>query len=258
MILRALLCLILLASPQFLAYAGEEESPAGFSGEASLEAVTRYVWRAIPQSRAWAWQPNATLGYGSFYFNYFANYSNDDGPQYHKFTESDFALGWEGEVGKWTLSPSITAYTFPNTGNGGVTEIGGRVAYQFGFAKAFTSHYLSLAKTSASGGYYADFGLAYETELASEWKFSSSLALGISSPNFNNFNFGAQANQWAFEGVTLDFSAPYHFTKAFFAKPHLAASSLLNSTLKTALASGKNGLNKPNNFVAGFTLGADF
>ena len=251
---------LLLGISIFLAFTNmaPAEEAAGFKASAEIEPVSSFVWRAIPQGKRFATQGTATIGYGGLSGGVLGNYSTENDRTKNTLSEVDYFVSYEVNYENWVFEPGYTYYTLPNTIWGTFSEVGGRVSYKMNPFKVYTSHYVSFGSSAVQGGYYGDVGVGYETEFMPKWKFESTVSLGFSSPMFNNFNYGPASKIWALDGVVLEMQAPYSVTENFYLKPHVLLTDIITNTLRSNLATGRGGVNRPANAVFGLAVGYKF
>ncbi|OGW26023.1 MAG: hypothetical protein A2X59_08015 [Nitrospirae bacterium GWC2_42_7] len=81
-----------------------------FSGFASVDTMSNYVWRGIKLSNSWVLQPSVGISYGDFSANVWANFDKDAAG--HNLTETDFTVSYSKSLGNFKLGGGYILYTF--------------------------------------------------------------------------------------------------------------------------------------------------
>jgi uncharacterized protein (TIGR02001 family) len=102
--ITAMVLAAVLTVAAFAAVAAAEDSK--FSGYASVDVMSNYVWRGIKSSPNMAIQPSVGIGYGAFSTNLWANYDTKT----DKHTETDLTLDYGMSFNKLSVNVGYIYY----------------------------------------------------------------------------------------------------------------------------------------------------
>jgi hypothetical protein len=185
---------------------------SGMGGE--IACYSRYVSRGIAFSDGPVLQPSAWAAFDDFSLSFFGNYLLTDENERGRFNEADFSLSWNREWEDFTIEPSLSLYTYPNTTDATQYETGLILAYDLDpwMLSAFNS--VTFAR-GEKASYYGELALSHTLDLSDELSFTTELAFSWPSPALTiegKFSYELTDN------LSLFFHAGYGVAKSNIAK----------------------------------------
>ena len=218
---------ILVVAASFAAAAEEASepstaSPGKFSGEASVDVLSDYVWRGKICNGNPVWQPSATLAYeygdfGKVSANVWASMdlthrrgTMNASRQACGIQELDYTLAYANSFGPVDVEIGHIWYSFPY-GNGRSTEeLYGTVAYNNPIVTPSLSAYWDYLDTAGNdvSAVYATFALSHEFEPADKLTVTPSAALSAANHAYTGSSGGTELTD-----LTLGVAASYAVTE---------------------------------------------
>src|SRR5258707_12575800 len=152
--------------------AADEAEPAkALSGGAECDVSSRYMWRGLALSQGAVAQPSVWLTHSAFTLTLWGSGALDarDPSGFH---ELDPSIGYERDLGGWSLKPSVYWYRYPGAADPGSTEMELVVSRGIkGSIRAFARQTVDVgAYSGASSG---AFGLSRESEAEGRWTWTA-------------------------------------------------------------------------------------
>jgi hypothetical protein len=244
-----ILAVVIMVSISSIAYA-EGSAPAEapkLSGSASVDVMSRYVWRGMTLSNKFVVQPSIGITYEGFGANIWGNYDTD----LSKSTEVDYTLSYNFSVDKLSLGVGYIYYAL--VGVPDTQEIYFSVGYDT-ILKPTLTYYQDIQE--GKGGFLVA-SIGHSIELSKD----VNLNLGASaSYNFKNAVMGFDRNGNKFNNLyNAEVSASVNIpvSKAIVVTPKAAYSFALSNDAKDAI-SGFSVDGKKNIFYGGVNLTLSF
>jgi hypothetical protein len=85
------------------------------SGSVEFDFLSKYIWRGLPSSRGFVWQPSFAVELFNLGLNVWANFPVANQPDQGEFNEFDFILYYAFYIKRFTATPSIEVYIYPGS-----------------------------------------------------------------------------------------------------------------------------------------------
>jgi hypothetical protein len=200
---------------------------------AELDGNSRYVWRGLALNDGPVLQPSAWVSLAGFTVTPWANFAfrEDDAPA--GFNELDVTLDYSRDISDLTVTPSFSAYLYPNQADAPPTgELALALSYAVGPVRICTDHSVDLIATP--GAYFGDAGLSFDSDLVPDLTVEASAYAGWGSARFNEANIGV--NRAALNAAGADLAMAWSPGGLFYLRPHAALSVLLDRELRAAVS----------------------
>jgi hypothetical protein len=260
-IVAVVLCLMVYQPSAWVSFAGFALAPtANFAfcpgsltaSELSLGAEpdgnSHYVWRGLALNDGPVLQPSAWVSLAGFTVTPWVNFAfrEDDAPAW--LNELDVTLDYSQDISDLTVTPSFSAYLYPNQADAPPTgELALALSYAVGPVCICTDHSFDLIATP--GAYFGDAGLSFESDLVPDLTMEASAYTGWGSARFNEANIGV--NRSALNVAGADLALTWSPRGLFYLRPHAALSVLLDRELRAEVSS-------PLLITGGLAIGRDF
>lgn len=243
------------------AKADEATAIAPFSTTTSLDLVTKYVWRGIPERTAGpSLQPSFTLALdggevGTFSANWWGNWDTRDknGTSNARISEHDWTGTWAKKFDQLTITGGVIFYYLPGNAWRNETEVFSSVSYGGWWVVPTASVYYGF---HYENGWYGNLNLSHTFDLKDTLDgLSAKLEVwqGAASANWERGEGVGKADMGI---VAHDFGAKgtvsYAITKAFSVSLYCTETCLIDNTVRTAVQSAAN--MRANNLVGGLNL----
>lgn len=247
---------ILVVTFMFTGMAVAADAPK-FTGTASVDVMSNYVWRGIKLSKDFVVQPSLTIGYGGFSMNMWANvdlnyFGKPITGKSVKHTETDITLSYTYPIDKLSLTGGYIYYgldSVPDT-----QEIFITAAYDTLLNPSLTLYY----DIKEGKGGFLTASVSHSFELSKDMPLKIG---GLISYNLKNeiMSTGAAKNFNNFYNAELSASLTVPITKQISIAPKVAYSFALSSDAKDAIAAmDVSGKGKKNVFYGGLNLTLSF
>jgi len=201
---------------------------------AELDGNSRYVWRGLALNDGPVLQPSAWVSLAGFTVTPWANFAFREDGAPAGFNELDVTLDYSRDVSDLTVTPSFSAYLYPNQADAPPTgELALALSYPVGPVCICTDHSVDLIATP--GAYFGDAGLSYEADLTPSLTVEASASVGWGSARFNEANL--DVNRAALNVAGADLALTWCPRWLFYLRPHAALSVLPDRELRTAVPS---------------------
>jgi hypothetical protein len=222
----------------------QPETEKKISGGASIDFVSKYIWRGIPLSDGPVLQSDGWIkAYGAQVLLW-GNLDLSEG----SLNEIDLQTSYHYQWKNLSVEPTLLFYFFHGQGGEPPTgEAGFKLSYALGPVQLTTGHAFDFMEFG--GAYFGAFSASYEREFTSYFSLETDAGFGWANSQFNEAYFGVPhgALNYAQWNIAFTFSPLPHL----FFSPHLKVSVLTDSRLREQVSS-------PTNVVGGLQLGADF
>lgn len=251
--------LVLVLGAASIGFGQEEAKSKGWTYGAESDFNSKYIWRGLAFSEGAVWQPSAFVGFGGLTFEVWSNFVLGSEPNRRQFNEFNYRISYPYEIGAFTIAPAFTLYTYPHqdkilSPTTGEAKI--QIAYALGDFTLETTHFFDVKANT--GGYVGEVGLQFEKSLSEELTVAAAARLLFANAKFNSYYIG-DGLSGGFEGLVFEAGATYTFGGGFYIRPHLEFSTLLDSSLRAAVAvSDWVSLHKPDLFNLGIAFGYSF
>lgn len=246
-----LAALVLMAISSGVAIA-EETGSIDF--EASVDFVSKYIWRGINTNDDYAFQPNLSASYSGMTAGVWGSldltdFSGNSG----EFTELNYYLDYTAEVpgaNGINFSVGLINYHFPSAA-GDTTEIYWGLAFDMPLSPSVTVYH----DIGAIDGTYASFAIGHEFGTIAELSESVevgmdfSASLGLGDADYNTGYWGTEDT--ALNDLVLSISFPFELG-GFSLAPSLSYISVVDGGLRDADGDSSD------YFVTGFSLSKSF
>jgi len=199
---------------------------------AELDGNSRYVWRGLALNDGPVLQPSAWVSLAGFTVTPWANFAfrEDEAPA--GFNELDVTLDFSRDMSDLTVTPSFSAYLYPNQADAPPTgELALALSCAVGPVCICTDHSVDLLATP--GAYFGDAGLSFESDLVPDLTVEASASAGWGSACFNEANF--EVSRAALCLGEADLALTWSPGGLFYLRPHAALSVLLDRELRAAV-----------------------
>lgn len=149
---------------------------------------SQYVWRGLPASNGFVWQPSATVEYAGFGFNGWANFPVAPQPNQGEFNEVDLSPYYNKQIEKFTLVTWLDLAFYPNgnpksldTGQTSL-EWGLHVERPVGPIFLFTDIVAGIV--FARGAVFWNMGLGYKKNLPWDFAVQTSALFALANGTF--------------------------------------------------------------------------
>jgi hypothetical protein len=235
-------------APQVAAPAPSEE-PESNSVTYGFEADfnSRYLWRGISFSRGAVFQPSVWVNSGPYKALIWANMNMADEANQGEFNEVDYVIGYTHEIKYVTIEPTLSLYSYPNTGVESSAEATVKVSKPVGnHLTVYTAQNLMFKDPAEA--YFGEIGVTHEREFG-KWAQSAGVSLGYGSSKFNRYYLGVKRGGLNSLGAQVSWT--YTSEKGYYVRPHFNASYTPDRRLREAAG-------KSSYFVAGLAVGKEF
>ncbi len=218
------------------------------SAGVETETNSRYLWRglifsdgAVQQSTLWVTITDVTA---SVWFNHdIKSRSVNWG-----LNEIDLSLAYSTSLKNLEIEPSLNYFGYPYQDESpGTAEIGLKVGYPVSLIEIFTNHTLDIKEYPRA--YYGEVGIAYQVSPSERSSLEISATFGWASTQFAMAYTGEAPDQ--FQLASLIAGIDYYFSTRFYARPHIAYSSILTKAYETVTGSRDH-------WQLGLAIGAEF
>ena len=216
------------------------------SGGSECDANSRYMWRGLALSEGAVAQPSVWLSRSGFTMTLWGSGALDSRDP-SGFHELDPSLGYERELGGWSLKPSVYLYRYPGTPDPGSTELELVVGHGlFGPVHAIARQTVDVgAYPGANSG---AVGVARESESEGAWSWTAGAQLMWNSARFVKAYVGEPARATGILQGTL--AVTRHLGKCYL-RLHGEADGVTDAVQRTHLIGDSP-------FSAGAALGAEW
>jgi hypothetical protein len=148
---------------------------------------------------------------------------------------ADLNLAYEQDWKKLRIEPALDAYINeppPGIRDPNTMEVSLRCSYPTGPLRFFTHHAFDVVAYQRS--YFGEAGAEFELPIRKRAAIEASVRSGWASPEFNNAYIGVR--KAAFDFVGADASLQYYPRKHLLLQPQVEFSSIVDPTLRRALA----------------------
>lgn len=200
-----------------------------------MDFLSQYVWRGIPASQGWVWQPSLTFEAYGVGVSVWGNFVLDDEPNQGEFNEIDFTLYYHHkffkklDVNAWFIFDVYPDGNPQSLDEGKHSlEANLHIAYPVGPIDLFT--HLAVRIISAQGAIWWDMGVGYQHDLPLNFGVQTSVLFAVADTRFNKAHFGVsgfKANQFLY---SLAF--PWTPIKGLHFAPTLRISVILADSLR--------------------------
>ena len=198
------------------------------SGSASVDVMSRYVWRGIKLSNSYVVQPSVGITYGGFGANLWANWDSDWSDS-GEHTETDLTLNYAFSVDKLSLDAGYIYYALESAGD--TQEIYVSAGYDVLLSPTLTIYY----------DYEEGNGAFIVTSIGHSFEFSEGIALNLgasASYNIENVVMGTDASGKKFSDFyngDISASVSIPVTDAVSVEPVMAYSFSLSDDAEYAI-----------------------
>lgn len=247
-------CLALTAVPSAF---GQDKDEGWTSGiEADLNS--KYIWRSLAWSEGLVLQPSFWTGTGGWSFTLWSNYVLNNEEYRHKFNEIDLRLGYEFDMGDFTIGTAVNIYTYPNQDaifSPTTAEFELLVAYTMGSFTFETTHFIDVWDNK--GGWVGEIGVEYENAVSGSLTLAAAARVIFANTKFNEYYI--PVGKAAVNALVLEAGLSYSLPGGFYIRPHLEWNTLLDKEVKDAVAvTDWLSLNKSSLFNIGVAVGFEF
>jgi uncharacterized protein (TIGR02001 family) len=157
----------------------------------ALDFASAYVWRGITVTDGVVFQPSITISHGSgFAFNTWGNWDiTDDNDLESEFIEVDLTPSYTFQTDSdFTATVGLIEYLFPNSG--GFDDATTEAWVSLGWNGTITPVLAVYYDFDAVEDFYANLGLTWATEVATNTQFKAAIAAGYAGDDFASFYAG--------------------------------------------------------------------
>ncbi len=213
--------------------------PRGWSADAEIAFLNRYVWRGILVTDDPVFQPAANLSYGDFRLNIWANMDlGDANGKSGKFIEIDLALEWARDFERNVLVPfrlfaGAIGYFFPNLPFEPTAEV-----YAGGTLKVPLNPTITVYRDVVQvDGWYGTLHFEEGVDVGRGFSLHGKVGFGWGDRDYDRVYFGVPDN--GLNDFHAILSVPYSRGR-WTVKPFLGWHSIIDGTLRNAVRRDDN------------------
>jgi hypothetical protein len=212
-----------------------EEKSSKWTVGAEFDFNSRYIWRSLAFSQGPVWQPSVWAGISGFSVSAWGNFVLDKGPNVRQFNEWDYRFSYAKKLGRLTVEPAFTIYSYPNqieseTPTTGEVEL--LLSAELGPVTLETAHFFDVWENS--GGYIGEVGIEVERKPLAGLTVTSAARVMFANAKFNAYY--VPLRKPAVNSFVLELRLTYAVSEAISFRPHIEWNQILDEDLSGALA----------------------
>lgn len=203
---------------------------------ADSDFYSQYVWRGLPASESFVWQPSLNVQYYGVGFNVWANFPVAPQPNQGQFNEIDLTPYYTRTIEKFTLFTWLDLELYPNRNpkslDAGETTLEWGLHVQRPVGPIFLFTDVVVGIVFARGGVYWNMGVGYQKDLPWNFAVVSKALFAVANGTFTAAYVAPVGTvPMQFEWSLAFPWTPFH---GWSFTPKMAVSTLLDTNLRTA------------------------
>ena len=171
------------------------------SGGVETETNSRYVWRGLAFSEGAVQQSSLYCGLAGLTATLWLNHDYNSPSGQVGLNEVDLSVGYEFGVGRLSVEPSYTNYSYPNQEESPSSgELAAVLSFDLGYFSLRSEQ--SLDVRTYPGAYYGDLGVECSASLSERWSLEAGALFGWASTEFATAYAGDASQPYRVAGMT--------------------------------------------------------